>query len=275
MSNSSQQDEDGGARLSRLNYNSYLKVPELLSLQHRLSSPPHHDEMFFIIIHQTAELWFKEMLHETEAFVQSFRDNSISRSVKILRRLVGILDLQVKQINLLATLTPAELAGFRNNLRTASGLQSMQFRLLEFAYGIRDECFFKVFEHFPEAQRSLMEWKCRPSVYDEFKTCLKAYGPGKKLKPDKNADLMSRLREIYENPGHNYDWVLLCETMLDFDEKFSQWRHTHVLMILRTIGLKQGTGGSSGYEFLKSRMDYRFFPELWQVRTKIGDHYEG
>src|SRR3989338_7985219 len=101
--------------LKELNYNSYLKVPELLGLQHELSKPPHHDEMFFIIIHQAAELWFKLMRHETDALVQDFRDGSVSRALKKFRRLVGVMDLMVRQINLLNTLTPVEFAGFRDN----------------------------------------------------------------------------------------------------------------------------------------------------------------
>lgn len=254
-------------RFERLNYNSYLKIPELLALQKELSDPPHHDEMFFIIIHQAAELWFKEMLHETEALIEAFRANSISRVLKILRRLTGIMDLQVKQINLLSSLTPVEFAGFRDKLRPASGFQSMQFRVLEFAFGLRDEFFLKFFSAMPEALAALTQWKDRPSVRDEFQACLA------KNAPKAGAHLMDQLLEIYENPGENYHWVLLCEALLDFDEKFAQWRSTHILMVGRTIGMKSGTGGSSGYQFLVSRADFRFFPELWEVRMKIGGDY--
>src|SRR3989344_2427802 len=118
--------------LKDLNYNSYLKIPELLSLQKQLSEPPHHDEMFFIIIHQTAELWFKEILHETDALINAFREGSVSRAIKVLRRTTAIMDLIVKQFNLLSTLTPVEFAGFRDKLRPASGFQSLQFRTMEY-----------------------------------------------------------------------------------------------------------------------------------------------
>lgn len=268
-----------GLKFEELNYNSYLKVPELLDLQKLLSEPPHHDEMFFIIIHQAAELWFKLMLHETEALIRAFRENSISRALKVLRRLTAIMDLQVRQINLLSTLTPVEFAGFRDSLRPASGFQSMQFRLLEFAFGIREDFFVSFFEKMPEAKAALSAWQARPSVNEEFALCLKTFAPkGKKAIPAEegekiNSALMSQLLEIYENPGENYHWVLLCEAMLDFDEKFAQWRSNHILMVGRTIGQKPGTGGSSGYRFLQSRMEYRFFPELWAIRSRVGAGY--
>ncbi|RZA08412.1 MAG: tryptophan 2,3-dioxygenase, partial [Proteobacteria bacterium] len=129
--------------LKPLNYNSYLKVPELLSLQQELSSPAHHDEMFFIIIHQASELWFKQIRHETAGLIQDLRAGSVSRALKKLRRTVGIMDLMVQQINLLNTLTPVEFAGFRDALRPASGFQSIQFRVIEFVYGIREEFFLQ------------------------------------------------------------------------------------------------------------------------------------
>lgn len=268
--------------LKELNYNSYLKVPELIALQHELSNPPHHDEMFFIIIHQAAELWFKLMLHETEALVQDFRAGSVSRALKVFRRLTGVMELHIKQINLLSTLTPVEFAGFREHLRPASGFQSVQFRKMEFAYGLREEFFLKFFEKQPEVVKEFEAIRKAPSVYDEFVQCLAKAGyklPQKLLQRDfskmweESPELLEVLEEIYSNPKDNYHWVLLFETMLDFDEKLSIWRHTHMLMVARTIGMKSGTGGSSGYNFLKGRSEFKLFPELWVVRTKIGPAY--
>lgn len=268
--------------LKELNYNSYLKVPELLSLQSLLSKPPHHDEMFFIVIHQAAELWFKLMLHETGAIVQDFRAGSVSRALKKLRRLVGTMDLQVKQINLLATLTPVEFAGFRDNLRPASGFQSIQFRMLEYKYGLREEFFLKFFESDPEKKKLLETIREEPSVYDEFVRALSKAGykiPKAVLERDvtkcweENDELRAAIKSIYQNPKDDYHWVLLFETMLDFDEKLAQWRSTHMLMVARTIGMKKGTGGSMGYKFLASRSEFRLFPELWSVRTELGPDY--
>ncbi len=270
--------------LKELNYNSYLKVPELLSLQKELSQPPHHDEMFFIIIHQAAELWFKLMRHETEAVVKDLQSGSISRALKKFRRIVGVMDLMVKQINLLNTLTPVEFAGFRDHLRPASGFQSIQFRVMEFLFGIREPFFLQFFDKDPEKKAELEKIRKIPSVYDEFVRALAKAGfsvPSSLLQRDvsegwKHSDeLVQTIKTIYENPKDNYHWVLLFETMLDFDEKFSIWRNVHMLMVARTIGMKTGTGGSAGYKFLASRAEYKFFPELWAVRTEVGGEYGG
>jgi len=268
--------------LKPLNYNSYLKVPELLSLQQELSTPTHHDEMFFIIIHQASELWFKQIRHETNGMVEDFRAGSVSRALKKLRRTVGIMDLLVKQINLLNTLTPVEFAGFRDALRPASGFQSIQFRVIEFVYGIREEFFLQFFDKDPEKKAELEKVRALPSVYDEFVRALAKAGykvPDMLLNRDvtqpwhENEELTQTLKGIYENPRDDYHWVLLFETMLDFDEKFSIWRNVHMLMVARAIGMKSGTGGSSGYKFLASRAEFKFFPELWGVRMQLGSGY--
>lgn len=268
--------------LKELNYNSYLKVPELLSLQNLLSKPAHHDEMFFIVIHQAAELWFKLMRHETSAMIADLRAGSVSRAMKKLRRLVGVMDLMVSQINLLNTLTPVEFAGFRDHLRPASGFQSIQFRLIEFTYGLREAFFLNFFQKEPEKLAQLEEARKEPSVYDEFVRALAKAGyevPKELLERDvsqgwrPSEQLVTTLKKIYESPKDNYHWVLLFETMLDFDEKFATWRSVHMLMVARTIGMKEGTGGSSGYRFLASRAELRFFPELWMVRTELGNEY--
>ena len=159
-----------------LNYNSYLKIPELLSLQEQISKPKHHDEMFFIIIHQSAELWFKEMLHETEMLVEAFRNAEVARALKIFKRITAIMNLQVQQIRLLSTLTPVEFAGFREYLRPASGFQSAQFRTLEFTFGVRNPFFLRFFESLPEVHARLKQIQSAPSVYDEFLRCLHKSG---------------------------------------------------------------------------------------------------
>lgn len=268
--------------LKELNYNSYLKVPELLSLQNILSKPEHHDEMFFIIIHQAAELWFKLMMHETSALILDLRAGSVSKALKKMKRTVSVMDLMVKQINLLNTLTPVEFAGFRDHLKPASGFQSIQFRMIEFWYGIREDFFLKFFDKEPEKKKLLEEILQQPSVYDEFARAMAKAGyavPAEVLNRDvskpwsENAELRRTILNIYENPQDNYHWVLLFETMLDFDEKFAIWRSVHMLMVARTIGMKAGTGGSSGYDFLAKRAPLRFFPELWSLRTEVGGSY--
>jgi len=267
-------------KLEELNYESYLKIPELLGLQKEISSPPHHDEMFFIVIHQAAELWFKLILHETDALVAAFRARSVSRAIKKLKRIREILELLVKQIKLLDTLTPVEFGGFREKLRPASGFQSVQFRKMEFTYGLRDTFFLKFFAKQPEVVAEFEAILSQPSVYDKFLRCMDAGGyavPPEVLGRDPSRPwevhdgLTEAIKGVYVDPRENYHWVLLFETMLDVDEKFSLWRSAHILMVERAIGRKRGTGGSAGYGFLQSRLHHRFFPELWEVRNVIGD----
>lgn len=266
--------------LRELNYQSYLRVPELLSLQTQISKGPHHDEMFFIIIHQTAELWFKEMLHETGILIAAFRNQRIPRALKVLRRLQGIMELQVQQIQLLRSLTPVEFAGFREHLRPASGFQSVQFREIEFTWGVRDPFFLRFFQSLPDVQERLERILAQPSVYDELLRMLHSMGysiPAGLLDRDFSQErpscpeLVEVFRQIYEADETRTELMLLFETLLDFDEFFSQWRQIHILSVGRTIGHKKGTGGSAGYRFLQSRAELRFFPELWDVRNVIGE----
>lgn len=269
--------------IEELNYNSYLKIPELLKLQHQISTPPHHDEMFFIIIHQSAELWFKEMLHETEILLDAFREGTVSRAIKVFKRITAILNLQVQQIRLLSTLTPVEFAGFREYLKPASGFQSAQFRVMEFTFGVRNPFFLQFFDKMPEISALLKKIQKSPSVYDEYLMMLQRKGyqvPETLLKRDYekpwdiHEELVATFKEMYENPKDDtYHLVLLMETMLDFDEAFVLWRKTHAVMVDRTIGHKQGTGGSAGFEFLRSRENLKTFPELWEVRNVIGGSY--
>jgi len=265
--------------LEDLNYNSYLKIPELLDLQRPISEPAHHDEMFFIIIHQGFELWFKEILHETDLLTAFFREGRISRVLKVLKRIHAILGLLVRKIELLNTLTPVECAGFRERLRPASGFQSVQFREIEFAFGLREEFFFRFFQDDPFALERLRRRFEAPSVRDEFLAALAADGfpvPGEVLEGRGgrahrvSSELVETLCRIYTQPGEQYHWTLVFEALLDLDTLFSKWRAVHVLMVARTIGRKSGTGGSEGVKFLETRLDLRFFPELWEVRNLIG-----
>ncbi|MEO7995116.1 MAG: tryptophan 2,3-dioxygenase family protein [bacterium] len=273
-------------RLKSLDYESYLKVPDLLGLQQPLSDPAHHDELFFIVIHQAFELWFLEMLHETDLLSQYLYEGTVSRAIKVLKRLSAIMELLVPQIGLLATLTPVEFGGFRNHLKPASGFQSVQYRQLEFAWGNKDAFFLQFFAERPGAKDALEARLTAPSVYHAYWTALRNAGyqvpdvmlerslsPAGHALPRVTADpaAVQFLKELYEHPGTEFHWVLLSEALLDFDMLVAQWRRTHQLMVDRTIGGKTGTGGSSGADFLKSRMDVRFFPELWAVRGQISE----
>lgn len=273
-------DEKAKLKYKDLNYNSYLKIPELLELQQILSKPPHHDEMFFIIIHQAMELWFKELIHEGKYLAKSLEEESVSFSLKILKRISAIMDLLREQISLLSTLTPIEFEAFRNKLRPASGFQSIQYRQFEFLYGIKDSFFLQFFSKDSEMQKSLKSLMESPTIYDTFLATLSKNGhniPPEVLKRDfsqqykSNPKVTQVLKDMYKQaPKNEYHWVLLFEAMVDFDSKAAEWRQTHALMVARVIGRKSGTGGSSGYDFLKKRLEYRFFPELWDLRTELG-----
>ena len=274
--------------LDKLNYHNYLRLPELLSLQTLMSTQKrgeaHHDEMFFIIIHQTAELWFKEILHETTILVQAFQHVCVSKALKALKRIKAIMNLQIKQIRMLSTLTPFEFAGFRDCLGTGSGFQSQQFREIEFTYGLRNPFFLRFFEKLPAAKERLAKIQKQPSVYDEFlmsidKDSEEYTVPSAVLtrnvqEPHQpNEELVDLILKIYQGPQENYHWVLLIEGMLDLDQAFILWRKTHAVMVERTIGHLKGTGGSAGFEFLESREGLKCFPELWEVRNRIGGGY--
>ena len=263
-------------KLEELNYNSYLKVPELTSLQHLRSEPMHHDEMFFIVIHQSFELWFKEMLHEVDLLAQNFVRGEVARSLKVLKRVQAIMTCLTQQIQLLGTLTPEEFAGFREALGTGSGFQSVQFREMEFACGQRDPWFFQFFEARPEEKARLEARFNSPSLYDFFLRAMASEGfdvPKEVLNRDLNQthqmndNLVDLFQELYRDPGDHYHWLLAAEALLDLDTEWSNFRSAHILMVSRTIGGKKGTGGSSGVPFLESRLPLRFFPELWEVRN--------
>lgn len=270
--------EYGKLRFEELNYGSYLKIPELLRLQELRSRPQHHDEMFFIVIHQSFELWFKEVLHELDLMGEHLAAGSVSRALKTVKRVNGILDCLGQQIQLLATLTPVEFAGFRSALGAGSGFQSLQFREIEYACGLRDDFFREFFRRWPESAARLEARAAAPSVYDHFLRALARAGhpvPRAVLERDVrrshelDAGLVQALRELYERPKDEYHWVLLAEALLDLDTAWSRWRAVHVLMVSRTIGGQTGTGGSSGAAFLESRLKLRFFPELWEVRNAL------
>jgi tryptophan 2,3-dioxygenase len=235
--------------------------------------------MFFIVIHQVFELWFKECLHELDLLVEYLDQDSVSRSLKVLKRINAIVDVLIRQIRLLSTLTPAEFAGFRDQLRPASGFQSVQFREIEITLGLRDDSFLRYFQKDPDASARLRHRFERPSVYDHFLRALHRAGYHVEARvlerdvtcPHEMSDaLVEQLTAIYQQPEGEYHWVLMCEALVDLDALLGIWRSTHVWMVARTIGDLPGTGGSSGVKFLQSRVGLRFFPELWAVRGKIG-----
>lgn len=263
----------------RLTYASYLNLEKLLSAQHPLSEPLHHDEMLFIIQHQTSELWLKLIVHELKAAIEYIRADTPGPVSKILSRVKQVQRQLFEQWAVLETLTPTEYAEFRHVLRFASGFQSLQYRKVEFLLGNKNSEMLKVFAHDREGQAALRQTLEAPGIYDEFLCYLARQGhavPEKHLHRDwslphvRDKDLVPVFKRIYDRPNDFWVEYDLCEKLVDVEESFQLWRFRHMKTVERVIGFKRGTGGSSGVGFLKKALELTFFPELLDVRTEIG-----
>jgi tryptophan 2,3-dioxygenase len=253
----------------RLSYGSYLQIDDLLDLQRPLSSPAHHDEMLFIVIHQIYELWFKQILHEMGAVIEDLDADELLPVAKHFRRIHTIQRLLEQQVDVLETMTPQEFNAFRDNLNPASGFQSVQFRELEFLCGVRRTETLRYIQT-SEAHRARLERRLgEPSLYDKVKDVLARRG----FAVGTHDELIETYKEIYSHTPDHYDLYLLLEDLIEFDERFLLWRGRHVRMVERMIGAKTGTGGSLGAAYLATTLDHRFFPELWEVRTHLGKGY--
>src|SRR6266568_835293 len=233
----------------KLSYGSYLKVTELLQLQQGLSGE--HDELLFIVAHQAYELWFKVVLDELEATRDRIDADDIFFARHHLRRVYVIEKLLVEQIEVLETMSPQDFLAFRSKLAPASGFQSVQFREIEFLSGLKEPKYVALLEATPEEMARLRKRLEEPTVADAFGALLQRRGSPSLLD-------VFRDRERY---GDLFD---LCEALLDHDETFALWRSRHVLMVERQIGSKTGTGGSTGAQYLRSTLNKRFYPELWE-----------
>src|SRR5215510_7174840 len=273
-------------RPEQLTYSSYLRVPELIGLQDLQSSPPHHDELLFIIIHQTYELWFKQLLHELDAVAGNLRaaagisggnsehHDAVYEAARLLRRSTEIARVLVEQFTILETMLPSHFMAFRGKLRPASGFQSEQFRELEFLCGLKDENMLRYHEPTPEMHARLERRLREPSLRDVFFDALSALGVMPEMKPDATEEDMFQARAeailaVYRDERGHRDWIDVCERLTEFDELIVGWRLRHIQMVERTIGVKMGTGGSSGASYLKVTLDKKFFPELWAARSLL------
>ncbi len=263
----------------RITYGGYLRLDRLLSAQQPLSQPPHHDEMLFIIQHQTSELWLKLLVHEMGAAIDHIRNDRVWQFGKVAARCKRVLDQLTAQWSVLETLTPSEYMEFREILGPSSGFQSLQYRTLEFLLGNKNAAMLKVFRHDPEGQARLREALEAPSLYDEFLRYLARWGhavPAANLERDwskphvRDPALLPVFERIYEDTGRYWREYTLCEDFVDLETQFQLWRFRHMRTVMRIIGFKRGTGGSSGVGFLKQALELTFFPELFDVRTQIG-----
>jgi tryptophan 2,3-dioxygenase len=248
-----------------LSYNKYLKVRELLELQGTLSDPPSHDETLFIIIHQTYELWFKQILHEIDACIGWMREGRTFRANHSLRSVVGIEKVLVTQIHILETMAQIGFLEFRDKLNPASGFQSMQFRELEFVSGQKDEKVLVSFRSDEFAFKRLSERFAQPSVADAFWGLLGSRG----FEVRSGEERVSAIVEILTHPEKYGDLFNMQDLLIEHDENIALWRYHHVLMVERMLGMKRGTGGSEGVGYLMTTLTKKFFPELWEARTHL------
>lgn len=262
----------------RMDYGGYLYLDQILNSQHPKSNPPHHDEMLFIIQHQTSELWMKLIVHELQAAIKHIQEDELSPCFKILARVKHTQRMLFEQWAVLETLTPSEYIEFREDLGNASGFQSYLFRTIEFLLGNKDASAVQVFKHREDVYRMVTSALENPSIYDEFLIYLSRHGhkiPEHRLKRDwlkpveSCPEVQKAFQNIYEVSQDNWDAYEMCEKLIDVEEQFLLWRYRHMLTVHRIIGLKTGTGGSSGVNFLKKALDTRLFPELWDVRTEL------
>jgi tryptophan 2,3-dioxygenase len=257
-----------------ITYSSYLRLEELLDLQSPTSGGKDHDEMLFIVVHQVYELWFKQILHELDHLLTLLASDDEPRVRHTLRRVLTILKVLVAQLDILETMTPLEFLTFRDRLESGSGFQSFQFRGLEFALGLKRD---SAVSHYPEgtAARAWLEARIAiPSVWHAFLLYLNRHGyrvPGDLLERNvreptvPSEPLQKILVDIYRNDSRTAE---ICERLVDLDEGVQEWRYRHIKMVERTIGLRMGTGGSSGAEYLRSTIRPAF-PDLWSIRTEL------
>ncbi len=248
-----------------ITYTDYLSLDELLGAQRPLSAL--HDEMLFIVIHQTKELWLKQMLHELRLAIELVGEDRFAPAYKAMSRVSRIQSVMTLSWDVLATLTPVDYTAFRNVLGTSSGFQSAQFRELEFRLGIKDE---RYLSHYPadshEHSRLLAALE-QPSLREASHLALERRGFDLGDRSDQS--FVAAWVQVYRDSERWFDLYQLAEKLVDLDDALASWRHKHVLTVERIIGSKPGTGGSAGAAYLRSTIDKRAFPELWALRTEL------
>jgi tryptophan 2,3-dioxygenase len=263
----------------RMTYAGYLRLDRLLSAQQPLSQPPHHDELLFIVQHQVSELWMKLLIHELRAAISHLQQDELGPCQKIFARCKVVLWQLTEMWSVLETLTPSEYMEFREILGPSSGFQSLQYRTIEFLLGNKNAAMLQVFAHDPDGQEALRVALEAPSLYDEALRYLARQGhgvPAAHLQRDwtlahvSDPALLPVFARIYEDTDAHWAAYHLCEDLVDLETQFQLWRFRHMRTVMRIIGFKRGTGGSSGVGFLKQALELTFFPELFEVRTQIG-----
>jgi tryptophan 2,3-dioxygenase len=268
-----------GAQMSfaeRMSYSDYLHLDEVLNAQSPLSTA--HDEMLFIIQHQTSELWMKLAIHEVSAAIRSIRDDRLEPSFKMLARVARIFEQLNNAWDVLRTMTPSEYTEFRESLGQSSGFQSWQYRAIEYLAGNRNLAMLRPHAHRPEFSEKLEAILAMPSLYDEAILLLSRQGfdvGADARRTDwrenrvESEEVLTAWQAVYQDPERHWMLYELAEKLVDFEDYFRRWRFNHVTTVERIIGLKRGTGGTSGASYLRKMLDVELFPELWRVRTRL------
>ena len=272
-------DHPHGAQLdfsSDMSYGDYLHLDEVLSAQHPLS--PDHNEMLFIVQHQTSELWMKLMRHELVAAIAAIADDRLATAFKMLSRVSRIMEQLVHAWDVLATMTPSEYSAIRPYLSNSSGFQSWQYRCIEFAAGNKDELMLRPHAHRPELLAEVeAAWRA-PSLYDESLRLLARSGlavPADCVDRDWSRPYVASEAvegawlQVYRDPEAHWDLYQLGEELTDFEDAFRLWRFRHLTTVERVIGVKRGTGGTSGVGYLRAMLDVVLFPEIWSLRSRL------
>ncbi|WP_431299713.1 tryptophan 2,3-dioxygenase [Tabrizicola sp. BL-A-41-H6] len=271
--------ETDGAEMSfdgRMSYGDYLRIDQILGAQHMLTTA--HDEMLFIIQHQTSELWMRLALHELDAARRAIAEGRAPEAFKMLARIARIFEQLNNAWDVLRTMTPSDYTHFRNDLGQSSGFQSWQYRLIEYAVGNRNLSMLRPHAHRPDLTAKLEAELARPSLYDEALRHLARHGlpiPDAVLTRDlrqpwvANDGVLAAWEAVYRDPTTHWQAYELAEKLVDFEDYFRRWRFNHVTTVERVIGFKRGTGGTSGVAYLRRMLEVQLFPELWQVRTTL------
>jgi len=259
-----------------MSYTDYLHLDEVLAAQHPLS--PDHNELLFIVQHQTSELWMKLMRHELGAATDALARGQLHLTFKMLSRVSKIMEQLVHAWDVLATMTPPEYSAIRPYLGNSSGFQSWQYRCIEFAAGNKSAMMLRPHEHRPDLLEAVTHALHTPSLYDEALRALARRGlsvPTHKLDRDwtqpytADAAVEAAWLEVYRDPEHHWDLYQLGEELTDFEDAFRLWRFRHVTTVERVIGFRRGTGGTSGVGYLRAMLDVVLFPEIWTLRTSL------
>jgi len=268
-----------GAQMSfdgRMSYSDYLGLDQLLSAQAPLSSA--HDEMLFIIQHQTSELWMRLAIHETGTARTAIFHDDLPQAFKMLARVSRILEQLNNAWDVLRTMTPSDYTTFRDSLGQSSGFQSHQYRMIEYMLGNRNKAMLRPHEHKPDVIANLQAELAIPSVYDEVLRLLVRHGlslPSELLERDFSQThqahdaVQAAWQAVYEDPEKYWSLYELAEKLVDLEDYFRRWRFNHVTTVERVIGFKRGTGGTGGVSYLRRMLDVTLFPELWNVRTVL------